>query len=148
MISGDELEAYRLVYGRDPPELREAAQQAALAATYAGVDFSPDEPEVAPPLPASEVTSETLQEVLLGALALAHARVVSGKFGSGNGEQAGIEKLLGLFSEFPQLAKAVDLVHAYERPVEAVEPTQAEVDAAPKVASETVRRLRAMGIGK
>lgn len=146
-MTADEVEAYRLVYGRDPPDLRIAAREAALSATYAGADLS-DEPEVAPPLQIADVTSETLKETLLGALALAHARVVSGKFGSGNGEQAGLEKLTALIGDFPALAKAVDLVHAYVKPEVVDAPTEVELQLAPKTASETVRRLRAMGIGK
>ncbi len=147
IYTADELEAYRLVYGRDPPELREAAQAAALAATRGGVEIAEDVPEVVEPLPVTEVTSETLRDTLLGALALAHARVVAGKFGSGNGEQAGLEKLTSLVRDFPDLAKALDVVAGYERPAQVVV-SEAEVAAAPAVVSETVRRLRAMGYGK
>lgn len=147
-MTADEIEAYRLVYGRDPPDLRLAVQGASLAATRGGVEFDDDEPEVVPPLPADEVTSETLRDTLLGAVALVHARVTAGKFGLGNGEQAGLEKLTGLIRDFPDLAKALDAVAAYEKPTEKPAVSQAEADAAPKTVSETVRRLRALGMGK
>lgn len=147
-MTADEIEAYRLVYGRDPPDLRLAVQGASLAATRGGVEFDDDEPEVVEPLPVTEVTSETLRDTLLGAVALVHARVTAGKFGLGNGEQAGLEKLTSLIRDFPDLAKALDAVAAYEKPTEKPAVSQAEADAAPKTVSETVRRLRALGMGK
>lgn len=147
-MSDNELEAYRLIYGRDPPELREAAQAASVAAARAGVEVDEETPDVVEPLDTAQVTSETLKETLLGAVALAHARVISGKFGTAPGEQAGFDKVLAMVRDFPDLAKALEAMAAYERPEQEAVLAAAEAKSAPKTVSETVRRLRAMGYGK
>jgi hypothetical protein len=137
-----EDETFELVFGSS----RNTNARAGLAhaSTAAGVDLA-SEPEEGAPLCIDDITSETLREALLGAVALAHGRVLSGKFGTAPGEQAGLEKLMQLIQQFPDLAKAVDSIQDYRRPAQ-LRAAEA-VNARSATVSETVQRLRVV-LGK
>lgn len=103
-----------------------------LANQEAGVDPLADLFPQVDAVDTDDVNSALLRETVLGAMAGVHQRVMSGKFGKQDAEM--LEKLTEIARQFPDLAKAIDVVQAYRAPA----PSAVVVEAAGPIETSTL----------